>query len=293
MTDTSRLGGDIALGHRTIRRLGFGSMRLTGHGIIGPPSDPDNAVAVLRRAVDAGVNFIDTADSYGPGTAEEVIADALYPYDSDLVIATKAGFERPGPWQWTPNCRPDHLIAACNDSLARLRAERIDLFQLHTVDPEVPLADSIGALRTLQDSGKIDQIGICNVTIDQLDEAQRLCDVVSVQNHYSLAQRSSEDLLDHTAGTGTVFIPWYPLAAGSLTDNDGPLAALTATHRASAAQIALAWLLAHRAHIVPIPGTSRLEHLDENLSASDIELTDDDTRQIEQARRALESIEPR
>jgi pyridoxine 4-dehydrogenase len=264
----------------TIRRLGFGAMRVTGSGAWGPPRDEAQAVALLRRVVDQGVNFIDTADSYGPGVSESLIAKALYPYPAGLVIATKGGLLRPGPDRWTTDCRPEHLRAACADSLRRLRLDRIELYQLHAVDRRVPIEESIGALVDLQAEGKIGQIGLSNVSAAELARAQRLTAIVSVQNHYNLRDRSDDRLVDQCAAAGIAFIPWYPLAAGRLAAPGSALARIAVQHHATPAQVALSWLLHRSPAILPIPGTSSIAHFDENLAAAALRLTPEEFRAL-------------
>jgi aryl-alcohol dehydrogenase-like predicted oxidoreductase len=262
----------FSLGDMQVNRLGFGAMRIVGEGVWGPPSDRSASVSVVRRAVELGVNLIDTADSYGPEISEELIAEALYPYPSDLVIATKGGLERSGPRQWSRNGHPDHLREACEGSLRRLRVERIDLYQLHAVDPNIPLAESLGELNALQNEGKIRHLGISNVSLDELAQARELSDVVSVQNRYSVGDRKSEDVLGVCERDGLGFIPWYPLGAGSFDDGRA-LAEVAARHGASVMQTALAWLLHKSPVMLPIPGTSSIEHLEENVAAASIDLT--------------------
>src|SRR3954453_1575158 len=254
-TLTDENAGTITIGEHTVRRLGFGAMRITGPGIWGPPEDHDEAIAVLRRAVELGVNLIDTADSYGPEVSEELIAEALYPYPDDLLIATKGGLERTGPGQWPRNGRPEHLREACEGSLKRLRVESIDVYQLHSPDPKVPYEESVGALKELRDEGKIRHIGISNVDVDQLATARAIVDVVSVQNRFNLTDRASEDVLDVCERDGLAFLPWYPLAAGELAEPGGPVAEIARAHDATPGQVALAWLLRRSAVMTPIPGT--------------------------------------
>lgn len=251
-----------------VRRLGYGAMRLTGDGAWGPPLDRAAALAVLRRAVELGVNFIDTADSYGPEVSEELIAEALAPYPDDLMIASKAGFERPGPGEWRTNGRPDHLRAACEGSLRRLRLDRIPLYQLHRIDPEVPVEESIGALTELRDAGKIGRIGLSEVSVEQLRSVQRLTDVASVQNRYGISHPHQwRRVVDVCAQDGIAFIPWYPLGAGDLGSVGAALDRVGRAHGASRYAVALAWLLHRSPNIVVIPGTSSVEHLEENLAA--------------------------
>jgi pyridoxine 4-dehydrogenase len=264
---TFTLGGDLE-----VERLGFGAMRITGPGIWGEPPDPAGVRALLRHAVEAGVNLIDTADSYGPAVSENLIAEALYPYPEDLVIATKGGFERPGPGRWQPNGRPDRLRRCCEDSLRRLKLERIDLYQLHTVDPRVPIEDSIAALAELQEEGKVRHVGVCNVSTEELARAREIVQIVSAQNRYNLADRSSEELLQVCDQDSLGFMPWAPLAVGDLARPGSTLAEIAARHGASPAQVALAWLLRRSAVTLPIPGTSSIAHFDENLEAARLEL---------------------
>ncbi len=265
---TVGLGGDLV-----VNRLGFGAMRLTGPGVWGPPADRAEAVRVLRRAVDLGVDFIDTADSYGPYISEEIIREALHPYPG-LVIATKAGLLRTGPDQWIPLANPHYLRQEVEMSLRRLGVERIDLFQLHRVDRHIPMADQLGELVALHDEGKIGHIGLSEVNVEQLDAARRITPIVSVQNQYNLTCRKADPLVDATVDRGVAFIPWFPLAAGPLADPAGPLARLAAEKQATPAQLALAWLLKRAPTMLPIPGTSRVAHLEENVAAAGITLTD-------------------
>jgi pyridoxine 4-dehydrogenase len=278
MSDTVTIGGDLE-----VRRLGFGAMRITGTGISGPPDDPDEARAVLRRAVELGLNLIDTADSYGPEVSENLIAEALHPYPDGLVIATKGGLRRPGPGQWVPDARPERLKECCEGSLRRLRLERIDLYQLHSPDRKVQLEDSLGALKELQDEGKIRHVGVSNVSTDELDRARQVVAVATVQNRYNVADRQHEDVLEACEGGGTGFIPWWPLAVGDLARPGGPLDEAARAHDATPGQVALAWLLARSRVMLPIPGTSSVEHLEENAAAADLSLTDDEVRQISNA----------
>lgn len=264
--------GGARIGEFTVRRLGFGAMGLTGPGVWGPPASPDEARRVLHRAVELGLNFLDTADSYGPEVSEELIAEALHPYPEALVIATKAGFRRTGPNRWSPDGRPEHLRAACEASLRRLRLERIDLYQLHTVDPAVPIEESLGALAELRTEGKVRQLGVSNVDTAQLERARAAVPVVSVQNRFSLTERSSLPVLEACARNGLTFICWAPLAKGFLGSARGPLARIATAHDASPAQVALAWLLAQGDDIAPIPGTKRVSRVEENTAADGIEL---------------------
>jgi pyridoxine 4-dehydrogenase len=270
-------GMSVAIGNDlSVRRFGFGAMRLTGRGIWGEPRDRKAALALLRRVVESGVNFIDTADSYGPEVSENLIAEALHPYPPGLVIATKGGLVRPGPDRWDPDCSPAHLRQACEASLRRLKLERIDLYQLHTVDPRVPLPESIGALVELQSQGKIRHIGVSNVNLDQLAQARGLARIVSVQNRYNLQDRTHEAVVDECTRQGMPFLPWYPLGAGNLASAAGKLAEIARRHRAKPPQIALAWLLRRSPVMLPIPGTSSTEHFEENLAATRIQLSDDE-----------------
>jgi len=274
---TFTLGG---LGGLTVRRLGFGAMRLTGAGNWGPPRDRDEALAVLRRAVDLGVNLIDTADVWGPGVSEDLIAEALYPYPQDLVITTKGGLVGPGPGQRAPDGRPEHLRAALEASLQRLRLERIDLYQLHRPDPNVPLAESVGMLAELQRAGKIRYVGLSNVTTEQLVQARRIVLIAAVENRYNLTDRGSEEVVEVCAHDGVAFLPFVPLATGELARGEGPLDQIARRHDATGAQIALAWLLQRSPVMVPIPGTSSVRHLDENVGAAGIRLTQDEFEQL-------------
>ena len=267
---TFTLGGDL-----TVNRLGFGAMRLTGKGVWGPPADRDECVRVLRRAVELGVNFIDTADSYGPYISERIIREALHPYDG-LVIATKAGLLRTGPDVWISLGNPSYLRQELEMSLRRLRVETIDLFQLHRIDANFPLADQVGELLALKNEGKIRHIGLSEVDVDQLKAAQQITEIVSVQNMYNLSARGSEPLLDFATSQGVAFIPWFPLAAGPLAAPDGPLQRIAANHDATPSQLALAWLLKRSPVMLPIPGTSKVAHLEENVAAAEITLSDDE-----------------
>jgi pyridoxine 4-dehydrogenase len=287
--DTFTIGGDLEVG-----RLGFGAMRITGEGIWGPPDDPEEAKRLLRRVVELGVNLIDTADSYGPEVSENLIAEALHPYPDGLVIATKGGLRRSGPGQWPRDARPERLKECCEGSLRRLKLDRIDLYQLHSPDPRVPYEDSVGALKELQDEGKIRHVGISNVSVEELEQARAIVEVVTVQNRYSLEDRDSEDVLEAceaTEGDGsapgtarrsppTGFIPWFPLAVGRLAEPGGPLDEIARRHDATPAQIALAWLLARSPVMLPIPGTSSIDHFEENLAAADLELLPDEVAEI-------------
>jgi pyridoxine 4-dehydrogenase len=272
---TITVGGDL-----NVNRLGFGAMRLTGPGIWGEPEDREEAVRVLRRAVELGVNFIDTADSYGPAVSERLIAEALRPYPEGLVIATKGGLLRDGPGRWRPDGRPEHLRSALEGSLRRLGLEQIDLYQLHRPDPKVPFAESVGALIGFRREGKIRHIGLSNVDEQQLEQARRMTEIASVQNRYNLQDRSSEGVLSRCEDLGIAFLPWAPLAVGELARPGGPLAAAAASHGVTSGQIALAWLLARSPVMLPIPGTSSVAHLEENVRATAIKLSDDEMERL-------------
>jgi aryl-alcohol dehydrogenase-like predicted oxidoreductase len=272
---TFLLGGDLP-----VHRLGFGAMRITGNGVWGPPADHDESIAVLRRALELGVNLIDTAESYGPHVSEELIAEALYPYPQGLVIATKGGLERTGPNQWPVNGRPERLREGLEGSLRRLRLERIDLWQLHRIDPNVPEDDQFGAIREFQREGKIRHVGLSEVTVEQIKRARKFFDVVSVQNRYNLADLEWENVLDYCDAENIAFIPWFPLATGKLAENGGPLARIAERHHAAPAQVALAWLLKRSNVMLPIPGTSKVKHLEENIGGAAISLTHDEFMEI-------------
>ena len=257
-------------GELPVHRLGFGAMRITGDGIWGPPEDRDAAVAVVRRAYELGTTLIDTADSYGPDVSEEIIADALHPYPQDLVIATKGGLTRSGPNRWSPDGSPEHLRAACEGSLRKLRVDTIDLYQLHRIDAEVPVEESIGTLSELRDEGKIRFVGLSEVSVEELEHVRSLIDVVTVQNRYNLGDRAAEDVLEHCEREGIGFIPWAPLNAGDLS---GPLEEAARNHDATPGQLALAWLLARSPVMLPIPGTGSIAHVDENVGAASLELS--------------------
>jgi aryl-alcohol dehydrogenase-like predicted oxidoreductase len=276
LAETFTLGGEL-----DVFRLGFGAMRITGEGIWGEPEDPARARQLLKRAVEAGVNLIDTADSYGPGVSENLIAEALYPYPEGLVVATKGGLTRPGPGVWNRAGRPDRLKRCCEDSLRRLRVERIDLYQLHAVDPEVPIEDSIAALAELQQEEKIRLIGVCNVSVEELERARQIAPVVSVQNRYNVSDRSSEDVLEVCERDGLGFLPWFPLATGRLAEPGGLVAEVADAHSATPAQVALAWLLAHSPVMLPIPGTGSIEHFEENLQAAELELSEEELGRLD------------
>ncbi|HEY0798172.1 MAG TPA: aldo/keto reductase [Candidatus Baltobacteraceae bacterium] len=278
-TMSAAAAGTIRLGDRTVKRLGYGAMRLTGPGVWGPPKDPANALAVLRRALELGVTIIDTSDAYGPETSELQIAEALYPYPPELVIATKGGLTRPGPSQWVPDCRPERLRACCEASLKRLRAEAIDLYQLHAVDPKVPYAEQVGVLEDLRREGKIRLVGVCNVGVDELDVARSVAPIVSVQNRYNMTDRSSEDVLEICEREGLAFLPWFPLDAGDIGES-APAQEIARAHGCSVYAVALAWLLKRSESMLPIPGTSSIEHLEENVAAARLELSDEEFRKL-------------
>lgn len=276
-----QIGNDLR-----ITRMGFGAMRITGKGIWGPPPDRAQAVKVLRRAVELGINFIDTADSYGPAVSEEIIAEALHPYPAGLVIATKGGFERPGPNRWAENGKPEHLKSACEGSLRRLCVDRIDLYQLHRIDPKVPAEDQLSALKDLQAQGKILHIGLSEVSVQQIQHARKIVPIVSVQNRYSVSDRGSEDVLKYCEREGIGFIPWFPLAAGQLSGADSEIGRVAARLRATPSQVALAWLLARSRVLLPIPGTSNVEHLEENVAAAGLKLDENTVRELDGVARA-------
>jgi pyridoxine 4-dehydrogenase len=273
--ETFTIGGDLE-----VRRLGFGAMRITGRGIWGPPDDPEAAKRLLRRVVELDVNLIDTADSYGPEVSENLIAEALHPYPDGLVIATKGGLRRTGPGQWPRDGRPKRLKECCEGSLRRLRLERIDLYQLHSPDPKVPIEDSLGALRDLRDEGKIRHIGVSNVSAEQLERARAVVAVVTVQNRYNLVDRRSEDVLEVCERDAIGFLPWFPLATGDLARPGGPVDALASAHDATPGQLALAWLLARSPVMLPIPGTASIDHLEENVAAQRISLDGEDLERL-------------
>jgi pyridoxine 4-dehydrogenase len=270
---TFTLGGDLEVG-----RLGFGAMRITGPGIWGPPDDPEGAKRLLRHAVDRGVNLIDTADSYGPEVSELLITEALHPYPNGLVIATKGGLRRTGPGEWPRDARPERLKECCEGSLRRLRLDRIDLYQLHSPDPKVPLEESMGALRELKEEGKVRHIGVSNTSTEELERARNVTEVVSAQSRFSLTDRAEEPVLEACERDGLGFLPWWPLATGDLARPGGPLVEVARGHDATPAQVALAWLLQRSPVMLPIPGTSSIEHFDENLAAAELKL---DEREME------------
>ncbi len=268
---TFTLGGDL-----TVNRMGFGAMRITGKGIWGDPKDPAEAKRVLKRVVELGINFIDTADSYGPEVSEQLIGEALAPYEGGVVIATKGGLTRQGPDEWNPVGRPEYLKQCVELSLRRLKLETIDLYQLHRFDAKVPKEDTLGALKEMQEQGKIRHIGLSEVTVDELTEAQKIVDIVSVQNLYNLTDRKAEALLDHCTENNIGFIPWFPVAAGDLAKPGGVLDEAAKKHEATIAQLALAWLLKRSPVMLPIPGTSSVAHLEENTAAASLTLTDEE-----------------
>src|SRR5438105_9158157 len=272
---TWKLGGDL-----TVNRLGFGAMRVTGEGIWGWPPDRGNALKVVRRAVELGVNLIDTADAYGPETSELLIAEALYPYPKGLVIATKGGLTRPGPGEWVPNGHPEHLKQAVEGSLKRLRLERIDLYQLHRPDPKVPLEESIGALKEIKDAGKIRHVGLSNVNPDEIARARKIVPIVSVQNRYNIEDRKSENVLAYCENESIGFLPWFPVGGTGGLKPENPLNAAAKAHGVSVYQVALAWLLERSPVMLPIPGTSSLAHLEENVAAAKLELAPQEWKAI-------------
>jgi pyridoxine 4-dehydrogenase len=276
---TLRLGGDLP-----VHRLGFGAMQLTGPGIWGDPADPAECIRVLRRAVELGVDLIDTADSYGPFVSEDLIRQALHPYPDGLVIATKGGLTRAGPGDWRPVARPAYLRQCVEMSLRRLRVERIDLYQLHRFDPDTPNEESLAELKAMQDEGKIRHIGLSEVDVDTVAKAREVVDIVSVQNLYNLTDQSHEDVLDYCEREGLGFIPWFPLATGKLVRDDGPLAAASKRHGSSPSQLALAWLLRRSPVMLPIPGTSSVAHLEDNCAAATIELSDQEYAELSNLR---------
>jgi len=261
------IGGDLR-----VARLGFGAMRITGDGIWGEPSDRAEAVRVLRRAVELGINFIDTADSYGPGVSEEIIAETLHPYQPGLVIATKGGFMRPGPNRWVENGKPEHLRSACEGSLRRLRLDQIDLYQLHRIDPKVPVEEQLGTLKDLQVQGKIKHIGLSEVSVREIQQARTIVPIVSVQNRYSVTDRGSDEVLKYCEKEKIAFIPWFPLAAGRVSGSESPVRRVAARWKVTPSQVALAWLLARSPVMLPIPGTSKVEHLEENVAAAELKI---------------------
>src|SRR5690242_20577672 len=273
---TFSVGGDL-----TVNRLGFGAMRITGEGIWGEPKNPDEARKVLRRAIELGVNFIDTADSYGPEVSERIIGETLYPYPKDLVIATKGGLTREGPNKWAPVGRPEYLRQCVEMSLRRLRLDRIDLYQLHRIDPKVPAEETLGALKDLQSAGKIRHIGLSEVTAPEIEKANKTVRIVSVQNQYNISDRRHEAVLNYCEEKQLAFIPWFPVAAGDLARPGGPLDEAAKRHQATIAQLALAWLLHRSPVMLPIPGTSSVAHLEENIGAAGLKLDESEWRELE------------
>ncbi|CAA9435174.1 MAG: Putative oxidoreductase [uncultured Rubrobacteraceae bacterium] len=272
---TFALGGNLE-----VNRLGFGAMRITGRGIWGEPADPEEAKRVLRRCVELGINLIDTADSYGPDVSERLIGETLAPYPEGVVIATKAGFVRPGPGDWRTDGRPEHIREAIEGSLKRLKLETIDLYQLHRIDPRVPAEESLGTMAELRDEGKVRHVGLSEIGVDELRQAQEVLPISSVQNRYNLTDRGSEAVLEACEADGIAFIPWFPLASGTLSRPGGPVDEIASNHDATPGQIALAWLLRRSPVMLPIPGTSSVGHLEENVAAASIELTDDEYAEL-------------
>ena len=276
LSDTFSIGGDLP-----VHRLGYGAMQLPGPGVWGEPADRDGALRVVRAAIEQGVDFIDTADSYGPFVSELIIAEALHPYPQGLVIATKAGLTRQGPGIWTPVGRPAYLRQQVELSLRHLRVDRIDLIQLHRIDPDVPLADQLGVFKELQDEGKVRHIGVSEVSVDELRAAREIVEVVSVQNLYNLTNRQSQDVLDFATAEGIGFIPWFPIATGDLAAPDSPVADIARELDATPSQVALAWLLQKSPVVLPIPGTKSVDHLTENLGAAGLTLSDEDMARLD------------
>ena len=276
LNDTFSIGGDLP-----VHRLGYGAMQLPGPGVWGEPADRDGALRVVRAAVEQGVDFIDTADSYGPFVSEQIIAEALHPYPEGLVVATKAGLTRQGPGIWTPVGRPAYLRQQVELSLRHLRLERIDLIQLHRIDPDVPLADQLGVFRELQEEGKVRHVGVSEVSVDELRAAREIVEIVSVQNLYNLTNRQSQDVLDYATAEGIGFIPWFPIATGDLAAPDSPVADIARELDATPSQVALAWLLQKSPVVLPIPGTKSVDHLTENLGAARLTLSDEDMARLD------------
>ena len=276
LSDTFTIGGDLP-----VHRLGYGAMQLTGPGVWGEPADREGALAVVRAAVEQGVDFIDTADSYGPQVSEQIIAEAAFPYPEGLVVGTKAGLTRTGPGAWPVCGRPEYLTQQVELSLRNLKVERIDLIQLHRIDPQVPLADQLGAFKELQDQGKVRHIGVSEVSVDELKAAREIVDVVSVQNLYNLTTRQSQDVLDYATAEGIAFIPWFPIATGDLAAPDSPVADIARELDATPSQVALAWLLQTSPVVLPIPGTKSVEHLTENLGAARLTLSAEDMTRLD------------
>jgi pyridoxine 4-dehydrogenase len=275
---TFKLGGELE-----IHRLGYGAMRITGKGVWGEPADRENAKKVLRRAVELGVNFIDTADSYGPAVSEPLIGEALAPYAHGTVVATKAGLTRQGPDRWLPVGRPEYLTQQVHMSLRWLKKDRLDLWQLHRIDAKVPVEESLSAIKKLQDAGKIRFVGLSEVTVAEIEQARKVVEIVSVQNEYNLGNRKSEAVLEYCDREGIAFIPWFPVAAGKLAQPGGKLDELAKKHGASVSQLSLAWLLHRSPVVLPIPGTSSVEHLEENVKAADVNLSDAEWKELEEA----------
>jgi aryl-alcohol dehydrogenase-like predicted oxidoreductase len=275
---TFKIGGDLE-----VTRLGYGAMRITGDGIWGPPKDHGKAIAVLERVPEVGMDFIDTADSYGPHVSEELIHEALHPYDDGVVVATKAGLTRQGPDKWLPVGRPEYLRQQCLMSMRRLGVERIDLFQLHRIDSKVPREEQFGVLKELQDEGSVRHLGLSEVSVEDIEDARKVFEVATVQNKYNLTDRSHEDVLDYCEREGIGFIPWFPLAAGDLAKPGGPVADAAEAHDATPGQVALAWLLQRSPVMLPIPGTGSVDHLEENAAAADLELTAEEIKAIDSA----------
>src|SRR5215470_2888893 len=273
---TFKLGGDLP-----VHRLGYGAMRITGKGIWGEPKDPETAKKVLKRAVELGVNFIDTADSYGPEVSERLIGEALAPYAKGVVIATKAGLTRQGPDRWLPVGRPEYLHQEVEMSLRRLKTERIDLWQLHRIDPKIPVEESLGVIKKLQEQGKIRHVGLSEVKPKEIDQARKVIDIVSVQNLYNLSERQHEDVVDYCDKNKIAFIPWFPVAAGKLAQPGGKLDEAAKRNKATVSQLSLAWLLHRSPVMLPIPGTSSIEHLEENIAAADVKLSATEWKEIE------------
>jgi pyridoxine 4-dehydrogenase len=276
--------GTVSIGKDlTVNRLGFGAMRLTGEGIWGAPNDPDECKRVLRRLLDLNVNFIDTADAYGPYVSETLIAGALHPYPKGLVIATKGGLTRQGPNQWVPVGRAEYLRQCVEMSLRRLKVDRIDLYQLHRIDPRVPVEESLGELKKMQEEGKIHHIGVSETSVAEIEQARKIVPIVSVQNKYNITDRAHEDVVDYCERNNLVFIPWFPLAAGSLTRPGGVLDNLAKAHNATTSQIAIAWLLRRSPMMLPIPGTSKVKHLEQNVASAELKLSDSEWKSLEEA----------
>ena len=279
-TKTFKLGGDLEIG-----RLGYGAMRIVGEGVWGEPKDAENSKKVLRRAVELGVNFIDTADAYGPDVSERLIGEALFPYAPGVVIATKGGLTRQGPNKWLPVGRGEYLTQQVEMSLRFLKVERLDLWQLHRIDPKTPVEESLGAVKKLQEAGKIRHIGLSEVKVPEIEQARKVVEIVSVQNKYNLGDRAHEDVLEYCTKNNIAFIPWYPVAAGELAKPGGKLDEAARRHGATVSQLSLAWLLHHSPVILPIPGTSSVKHLEENVKAADVSLNDEEWAEIEGAAR--------